>query len=892
MEKLLKILMVEDLPTDTEMIRREITRNGIQFIDQIVESKKEFINAIRDFQPDLILSDYNLPVFNGMEALLLRMEMAPEIPFILITGAINEETAVEAMKAGADDYIIKEHITRIGEAIKTALRKAEIIRQSKNAEEAMRESEKRFKLLYENAPLSYQSLDKDTRITDVNPSWLSTLGYQREEVIGRFFREFMTPESAALIGTRFPYFLANGEIYDFQFEMIRKNGSHFTVSYNGKIGYDENGDFKQTHCIFHDITERKRAEDQLRKLSRAVEQNPTSIMITSLDGAIEYVNPKFTALTGYSLDEVMGKNPRILKSGVTSSLAYKHLWETITSGHEWHGEFQNCKKNGEFYYESASISPIADDKGVITHFLAVKEDITQRKKTEKLVKTLGKAVEQSPTSIIITNALGQIEFVNAKFSSFMQYSLDEVSGKNPRIFNPGHIPEEEFNWMWKTLRSGNIWKGETENRKNDGTRFWENVIISPLLEDEGTISNYILIMEDITEKKKMIDDLITEKNKAEESDRLKTAFLHNISHEVRTPMNAIVGFSEILNDADLPAADRKQYTDIIIQNSNQLLSIITDIINFATIEAGQEKINEKETDLNADITMLKEQFSLKAKKHDVALNTGTTLPDAEAMIRTDETKLIEILANLIGNAIKFTKGGQVDFGYALKKGFLEFYVKDTGIGIPAGMHAEIFKRFRQVEMTTAREFGGSGLGLSISQAYVKLLGGDIWLTSEPGKGSVFYFTIPYHNVKQQSLADSHAEGALKFDFKETKTFLIAEDEDSNYHLLEAFLSGYDLHLIRARNGIEAVTLCKSNPQIDLVLMDIKMPEMDGYEATKRIKLLRPLLPVIAQTAYLTEADKHKALECGCADLISKPIKKELLIAKIKEQLKQHHNGTL
>ena len=617
MDAELKLLMVEDLIFDADLIKHEITRNGISIIDLIVETKEDYVKAIYDFKPDFILSDYSLPSFNGKEALLIRNELAPFVPFILVTGSINEETAVEIMKCGADDYVLKDRLTHLPTSIISAIEKSKMIKS------------------------------------------------------------------------------------------------------------------------------KKEAEDKLRILSRAVEQNPASIIITNKAGNIEYINPKFSLLTGYTLNEVVGQNPRILKSGITPPEKYKDLWKTITSGGEWHGEFQNKKKNGESYFETATISPILDENGVITHFLAVKEDVTEKKKSEELIKTLSKALEQSPTAIIITNEMGEIQFANTMFTSFMQYSFEEVSGKYPRIFNPGHVPAEEFEHMWKTLRSGNIWKSEFLNRKKDKTVFWENVVISPLLNKDNVISNYILIMEDVTEKKNLLTDLVFAKEKAEENDRLKTAFLQNISHEIRTPMNSIIGFSSLLSDPNISFEQQSEFTDIIIRSSNQLLSIITDIINIATIEAGQEKVNERETNVNSVCNLIANIFSLKVKEKGLALDFKYALSDKDALMITDEAKLTVILSNLVSNAIKFTVSGYVHFGYIIEDNYLKFYVEDTGIGINPELHDEIFIRFRQIETTDNRKYGGTGLGLSISKAYVDLLGGKIWLDSELGKGCIFYFTIPF-----------------------------------------------------------------------------------------------------------------------------------------------------
>ncbi len=467
----------------------------------------------------------------------------------------------------------------------------------------------------------------------------------------------------------------------------------------------------------------------------------------------------------------------------------------------------------------------------------------------------------------------------------MQYTLGEVKGKNPRIFKPGHVPPEEFENMWATLHAGSTWITEHQNRKKDGTLFWESVTISPLVDDKGNICNYIRIMVDITQKKKDHEALINAKEKAEESDRLKAAFLNNISHEIRTPMNAINGFSGLLNTPGLAPGKINEYAEIIIRSGDQLVSVIDDIVSIATIEAGQEKINEQEVNLNSVCRLVHEQFLLNASEKDIVLNFKPSVADAEAIVLTDKTKLMQVISNLVNNAVKFTDKGSVDFGFHINGNELEFHVKDTGIGISSDFHTEIFKRFRQVEDENNRHFGGSGLGLSILKAYIELLGGKIWLTSGPGEGSAFCFSIPLKRTVMIKQADTPSSSGLQINREITETILVAEDEDLNYMLLKEYLSKEGFQIIRAENGAKAVGICKTNPHISLVLMDIKMPVMNGHEATRQIREFRPELPIIAQTAYSTADDRDEAINNGCLDFISKPFTKDQVISKIAEYIK-------
>ena len=381
------------------------------------------------------------------------------------------------------------------------------------------------------------------------------------------------------------------------------------------------------------------------------------------------------------------------------------------------------------------------------------------------------------------------------------------------------------------------------------------------------ISNQISIS---IQRKKTVQHLEAALLKAEENDRLKTAFLHNISHEIRTPMNAIIGFSGFLNDPDLKANEMQEYTEIICNATHQLLSIIEDIINISTLEAGQEILIHKETNVNALLNALNKQFQAKIIQPEVELSIHSSLSDQAALITTDETKLLQIMTNLLNNACKFTRKGKVTMNVEVKNNYLEFSVQDTGIGIDKSMHQAIFERFRQADGNIAREFGGTGLGLSISKAYVELLGGKIWVNSETGKGSTFIFTIPYSPVHIPLVSHEQKTEVEMIAPDQQKTILIAEDEKFNYMVISEMFKGLNTRLIWAKTGWEVLQACHAEEKIDLVLMDMKMPVMDGFEATQIIRGFYPDIPIVAQTAYAGEKEKQQILACGCNDIITKP----------------------
>ena len=498
----------------------------------------------------------------------------------------------------------------------------------------------------------------------------------------------------------------------------------------------------------------------------------------------------------------------------------------------------------------------------------LQKTVAIQKKTEDALiiseKNLSSILEKNADGIVIVNKDGRVLYVNPAAEKLFDRTKEEFLGY-PLGFPVSDSKITDYHII----------------KKNGVLSDVEFHVVNIQWEKQPA---YQLSVRDITGRKNAELELLGAKYKAEESDRLKTAFLHNISHEIRTPLNAIVGFSALLGEPGETEETRNSFIEIIRGSSDYLLDIVSGIIEISNIEAGILKLNLNETNLNGVLKNLHEQFRAKTEEKGIGLSYETFLSDNNAYIRTDNSKIIQILSNLLNNAIKFSNMGQIEFGYKVIDDYLEFYVSDTGIGIHHDQSERIFDRFYQVDNTVSRLYEGTGLGLSISKSYVEFMGGKIWMRSQPGSGTVFYFTIPYLKTVKPFITDWKEWGTEKIILKKQKTILIAEDEESNCLLMKELLSSLHVDILHAINGKEAVDMCAADKKIDLVLMDIKMPVMNGFEATEKIRNFLPDLPIIATTAYAFETDREKALSIGCSDYISKPIGKDAFLEVVNKYL--------
>ena len=660
------------------------------------------------------------------------------------------------------------------------------ITDRKRGQEKLLESDERFNLAMKASKDGLFDLNLETSKVYYSPGWKKIIGYKDHELPNDIS---VWEEATEPLGVRKSYELHQKLISKeitrivLEFKMKHKDGHWVDILSQATAIFNKDGKAIRIVGTHTDISERKKAEESLMKLKTAIEKSEVSVVITDRNGIIEYANPFFTELSGFTPDEYIGNSPGISKSEYHTNEFYENLWNTILSGRTWEGEFYNCKKNGEMYWENAIITPIENDKNEITHFVAVKTDIT--------------------------------------------------------------------------------------NTKNINS------------------------------------ELLIAKEHAEESDRLKSAFLANMSHEIRTPMNGILGFTELLKEPDLSDVQQKYYISIIEKSGARLLNIINDIIDISKIESGLMKVKNSGINVNEYLDQILTFFKPEAEAKNIKLICKPGLPREEAFLETDSEKFYAILTNLVKNALKYTETGFIEFGYVVietrliatlqNTKFLQFFVKDTGIGIPKDRQEAIFERFIQADITDKMAWQGAGLGLSISKAYVEMMRGKIWVESEEenlsaGKsgGSTFYFTLPnYFNPIETSI---NTGIEILIPAKEIHSnnlkILIAEDDEPSSKLASIAVMKFGKNIIKTQTGKEAVETCRNNPDIDLVLMDIQMPKMNGYEATRQIRQFNTKVIIIAITAFALTGDKEKSIEAGCNDYISKPIKR----VELQKLIDKYFNG--
>ena len=812
------------------------------------------------------------------------------------------------------------------------------VTQRKQAEERLRESKRQLATLMGNLPgMAYRCRkDKNWTMVFVSSGCLSLTGYYDKQLTYNTeisFSDLIHPDDRDMIWKEVQQAIQNNQYFLIEYRIYDKDKNLKWVWEQGsKMDKDSDGTDILEGFIM-DITERKEAEEKTRKSEEKFRDifNHTgdAIVIQNMQGDFREINDIACEKLGYTRDELMKKYLTDIEDPDKAEPIEERVYFIV--------------QNGELTFETAVIRkdgtklPVEVNVRYIEYegkdaLISVVRDISERKKSEKVKELL---YNVSQLSIRDTGLKEYIAEIHNELKEIMKadnfyivlydeqidkYTIPYFADEYDDLATDEAVSLKNTltDYIRKTGQAKLITEeAERKLKKKEGIRLvgtpspvW---IGAPIYNSSTSEVTGVIALQDYKDKNaygqddlntlniiatnigifierlKNLEDLKNAKEKAEESDRLKSAFLANMSHEIRTPMNGIMGFTTLLMETGLSSEEKDRYAEIIQKSGSRLMNTVNDLIEISKLESGVVTVDREKINANKLLEELVDFFRSEAREKGLSLSFDRLLPEKVSILYTDRSKLESILTNLIKNAIKYTDSGSVNVGCQVKDGFAEFYVKDTGIGVPENRREAIFKRFEQADVSDTRAFEGSGLGLAISKSYVEMLGGELGLESEENKGATFYFTLPLTKAKDRSpqltTSPESTESDIPAEHEETGrklTILVAEDDEDSFLYLKTLLRKMDCEIIQTITGTETVEKCRNNPDIDLILMDIKLPEMDGYEATQKIREFNQKVPIIAQTAYAMADDRQKALDAGCDDYIAKPIKKDDLKEKIRK----------
>lgn len=772
--------------------------------------------------------------------------------------------------------------------------------------EELKASEERYRAVFENTGTATCLLEKDGTISLANGKFAELTGYPLDEIQNKKkWKEFIVPEDLERMRAQHELRRKNREQalreYEFRFIRADKEVRNIYLYIDMIAGTDK------SVASLLDITEQKRAEEQLiesdERFQKMLALIPDMISIHDPDMNVVYSNWRGYAAVEKSKRKLHTKCYKTYRDldEICPDCKAKDVFETKQA-------FQAEVKLPGYRWIDLRVIPVLDKNNEVELVIEWVRDITDR----KIIENVQHVVFQIANDMFFTLKMPElIQVIGTRLSAVVDTSNFYVAlydAEKDTFYAPYEKDEKDSIESWpaeksatglvlqdkqpvllkkqdilnlietgKIVQTGSVceaWLGVPliQGRKVVGAIVMQSYD-NPDAYDEKSIEVLEFVSGHIglaIERHKTLEQLVEAKEKAEESDQLKSAFLANMSHEIRTPMNAILGFLELLKQPGLEGREKDEYIGIVNKSGQRLLDTINNIVEASKIEAGQMKVHLEEVNLEEVMQYHLDLFRQQINQKGLSLELKQHLKGRKAMVRTDKHKLDGILINLLGNAMKFTKEGSIEFGNALEGHSLVFYVRDTGMGIPAEKVDTVFKRFIQADTELTRAYEGSGLGLSIAKAYVNALGGKVWVESKEGEGSTFFFLIPYTPAKT---AERKPEPAVKQGerIQSGHTILIAEDDELSYQYLEVILDQEGVTLLRAGDGEETIRLFKEHPEVSLILMDIRMPGIDGLEATRQIRKFNKSVPIIAQTAYALEGDRERVLQAGCNEYLAKPL---------------------
>lgn len=866
-----------------------------------------------DYRGEAVLSAYR-PVATTDWRIVAKLDRSEVLaPLYRMVGAVVAVAFLAVLALSFGLYYLWRQQVRV-RALADLARQGQdaIARETLSA--SARDSQERAEMLIETALDAVVSMDENGTIIGWNAQAEPVFGHAAEEALGKDLTTLIVPPShrdahraglkrylqtgeARILGKRIEVtgLRADGSLFPMELTISKllQNGRHYFTAY------------------IRDISARRQAEEELRTLlaqmTAVFNASPVAASIATLaSGTFLQINRNVTRDFGWTEDDLIGRT-----SVEVGLWADNQDRDAILSKLRQYGRITD--HNTTWYHKDGTQHPVSISAEVMqfqgqTCILAFAIDITERTQNEDRIRKLSMAVEQSPVVVAITDLEGKLEYVNDAFVQSSGYSKSEALGKNPRVLQSGHTPRETYTQMWDALTAGQAWSGVLYNRRKDGTDYTESARITPIRQPDGRISHYMASKEDITDKVRMqaeleqhrdhLEELVERRtlelqdarDAAEAANRAKSAFLANMSHEIRTPMNAIVGFAHLMR-RDNPSPAQTERLVKIEAAANHLLSIINDILDLSKIEAGRLTLEVTDFHLGSLLDNVYSLVADQARAKGLVVNVN---PDSVPVwLRGDPTRLRQALLNFAGNAIKFTSSGFVAIRAILLSDAADgvdvrFEVEDTGIGIAPEKQASLFQAFEQADVSTTRKYGGTGLGLAITRRLAQLMGGEAGFNSVPGHGSTFWFSARLQHGVGPMQADvtlfgNSAETELKR-YAGTR-ILLADDVDINREIAQQLLEHTGLVIDCAADGRQAVDLARQAPY-GLVLMDLQMPVLDGFDATRAIHELphHRHTPVLAMTANAFDEDRRACMDAGMVDFIAKPVDPVLLFTTLLKWL--------
>jgi PAS domain S-box-containing protein len=770
-----------------------------------------------------------------------------------------------------------------------------------NAENELIRAHNRLDVTLKSIGDAVITTDTQAKITFMNPVAQELTGHETASASGKHISDILkliSMKTGKPVQNPVEMVLTSGKPVNMSEHtaLTSSNGREYIISDSATPITDNNNNIIGAVLVFRDDTEKYRTAHKIESFSRIFEDSLNEIFI--LDATTMrflYANRGAVYNLGYSLNELTGMSPVDIAFPLTED-SLRELIRPLDEGNAPKNVFElnHVRKNGTHYPVEIHLQKtIFDSRDA---YVAIILDKTEHKEA---LKSLTREQQRLEYVLEGTNSgiweweieTGRLH-INGRWAEMLGYTLEELQPITDdtwkRLTHPGDL-KTSLDLLDKHFRGEiDYYQVDTRMRHKNGKWIW--VLDRGMVAERGPDGKPLLMAgthQDITDRKLAEEALKSALEKSKEAERLKSTFLATMSHELRTPLNAIIGFADLI-EYDTPAAEAESFARVIGNSGRHLLGLVQEIFDITMMEAGELKLSEEGFSLNEFMNeifrvMVQEKKSMGRERTDFRM----TLPEkSESLtLHTDKLKLRQILMNLVKNAFKFTDPGTVEMGYSLDSAadLLEFWVKDTGIGIPEDKKEIIFDAFRQADESLSRSHGGVGLGLAIAKNLTALLGGSIHMTSEKGRGSTFSFRLPAAAVSHGMDKPDNDTRTPVVKYK-GNTILIAEDTESNYQFLKVILAKAGANTIWAKNGREAVDICRSGKKIDLVLMDINMPEMNGFEATALIKAEMPDLPVIAQTAYASHNDMERSQRAGCDDYIEKPIRRPLLFSKMNRFL--------